>query len=271
MVQAFPIIETPQQYAAMYLRSFPSRSDLERYVDLGRDGKVALVAASSKRPGKASALAPAREEARVAICARTEAHLRSAVEEIRGATCAEVLAVPADLSAAAGIRSVVAATVERFGGIDVLVNNSGGPAHGRLWDFTDDDWRQAFEVITLNFARFAREVVAHVRERLRAQHRAQSCPVGWRHAGDVAGLLQAAREGHRRQVVVRLRVQRQVSEGVAARLPEHRAAEVDNAVADGVGGAAEKCPCQSASHPRPSLTGIGTATTAKATTRYPGA
>ena len=107
----------------MYLRSFRSRSDLERYVDLGRDGKVALVAASSMGLGKASALALARERARVAICARTETHRRSAAEEIRGATIAEVLAVPADLSTAAGISSVVAATVQRFGGIDVLVNN----------------------------------------------------------------------------------------------------------------------------------------------------
>jgi 3-oxoacyl-[acyl-carrier protein] reductase len=101
----------------MYLRSCPSRSDVERYIDRGLHGKVALVAASSMGPVKVSA----RERARVAICARTEAHLRSAAEEIRGATSAEVLAVPADLSTAAGISSVVAATVQRFGGIDVLV------------------------------------------------------------------------------------------------------------------------------------------------------
>jgi len=134
-------------------------------MDLGLDGKVALVAASSKGLGRASALALAREGARVAICARTEALLQSAADEIRSATSAEVLAVPADLTTAAGIGSVVAATVERFGNIDVLVNNSGGPALGTFWDFTDDDWRQAFEVTTLNFVRFLREVVPYMRER----------------------------------------------------------------------------------------------------------
>jgi 3-oxoacyl-[acyl-carrier protein] reductase len=134
-------------------------------VDLGLNGKVALVAASSKGLGKASALALAREGARVTICARTETDLEAAAEEIRREAHAEVLAVPADLTNAAGIQSVVRATVERFGGVDVLVNNSGGPALGRFPDLTDDDWRQAFEVVTLNFVRFVREVVPHMREK----------------------------------------------------------------------------------------------------------
>src|SRR5258708_1475077 len=137
---------------------------MESYMDLGLDGKVALVAASSKGLGKASAVALAREGARVTICARSEALLRSAADEIRGATGAEVLAVAADLSTAAGISSVVTATAERFGSIDVLVNNSGGPALGTFWDFTDDDWRQAFEVTMLNFVRFLREVVPYMRQ-----------------------------------------------------------------------------------------------------------
>jgi 3-oxoacyl-[acyl-carrier protein] reductase len=132
-------------------------------VDLGLSGKVALVTASSKGLGKASALALAREGARVTICARTEADLEAAAEEIQGETRAEVLAVQADLTTAEGIESVVAATAERFGGVDVLVNNSGGPALGRFADLTDDDWRQAFEVVTLNFVRFVREVVPYMR------------------------------------------------------------------------------------------------------------
>ena len=132
-------------------------------MDLGLNGKVALVAASSKGLGKASALALAREGARVTICARTKADLDAAAEQIRGETGAEVLAVPADLASADGIHTVAAATVARFGGVDILVNNSGGPARGRFADFTDADWRQAFEVVTLNFVRFVREVVPYMR------------------------------------------------------------------------------------------------------------
>ena len=137
----------------------------ERRVDLGLDGKVALVGASSKGLGKASALALAREGARVTICARTEADLQTAAEEIRRETRTEVLAVQADLTSAEDIHRVVAATVERFGGVDVLVNNSGGPTPGRFPELTDDDWRQAFELVTLSFVRFAREVLPFMREK----------------------------------------------------------------------------------------------------------
>lgn len=132
-------------------------------MDLGLTGKIALVGASSKGLGKGSALSLAREGARVTICARRPADLEAAAAEIRAETGAEVLAVPADLSSADGISSVVAATAERFGGIDVLVNNSGGPAIGKFADLTDDDWRQAFEVVTLNFVRFVRAVVPYMR------------------------------------------------------------------------------------------------------------
>ena len=134
-------------------------------MDLGLAGKVAVVGASSRGLGRASALALAREGARVTICARTGADLEEAAADIRASTGGEVLAVPADLTTAAGVESVVAATVERFGGVDVLVNNSGGPALGRFADLTDDDWRQGFEVVTLNFVRFVRAVVPHMREK----------------------------------------------------------------------------------------------------------
>ncbi|HWW90120.1 MAG TPA: SDR family oxidoreductase [Solirubrobacteraceae bacterium] len=134
-------------------------------MDLGLNGKVAVVAASSKGLGKASALALAREGARVTVCARTAADLEAAAEEIRRETRTEVLAVPADLTSAEDIRRVVAATVEHFGAVDVLVNNSGGPALGRFPDLTDDDWRQAFELVTLSFVRLVREVVPHMREK----------------------------------------------------------------------------------------------------------
>jgi 3-oxoacyl-[acyl-carrier protein] reductase len=134
-------------------------------MDLGLRGKVAVVAASSKGLGKASALALAREGARVTICARTEADLEAAAQQIRTETDAEVLAVPADLTRAEDIKNVVARTIDEFGGVDVLVNNSGGPKVGKFGDLADDDWRQAFEVVTLNFVRFVREVTPYMRQK----------------------------------------------------------------------------------------------------------
>jgi 3-oxoacyl-[acyl-carrier protein] reductase len=74
-----------------------------------------------------------------------------------------VLAVPADVATAAGVHEVVTAATERFGAIDILVTNSGGPARGRFADLTDDDWRRGFEVVTLPFVRFVREVVPYMK------------------------------------------------------------------------------------------------------------
>lgn len=136
-----------------------------RFVDLGLTGKVALVVGASKGLGKACALALAREGAHVAICARSEDQLAAAAASIRDVTGAEVHAVPGDVANAADIHAVVASTAECFGGIDILVNNSGGPRLGSFPDLSDDDWQRAFEVVTLNFVRFVREVVPHMRAR----------------------------------------------------------------------------------------------------------
>ena len=132
-------------------------------MDLGLTGKVALVGASSKGLGKASALALAREGAQVTICARNSDDLDAAAAEIRRQSGADVLAVPADLATPAGVESVVAATVARFGSLDVLVANSGGPPRGSFADFTDDDWRLALEAVTLSFVRFVRAAAPHMR------------------------------------------------------------------------------------------------------------
>jgi 3-oxoacyl-[acyl-carrier protein] reductase len=134
-------------------------------VDLGLAGKTAIVAASSKGLGKACALALAAEGAAVTVCARTEADLALAAAEIRAATGAQVLPVPADLSIATDIDRVVAATLAEFGGVDVLVTNSGGPPRGTFGDFTDDDWVAAFELVTLGFVRLVRGVLPHMRAR----------------------------------------------------------------------------------------------------------
>jgi 3-oxoacyl-[acyl-carrier protein] reductase len=132
-------------------------------VDLGLTGRVALVGGSTKGLGRACALALAREGARVTICSRARGALDAAAGEIAAETGAEVLAVQADLSTADGIAHVVGATADRFGGIDVLVSNSGGPPPGSFADLTDDEWRYAFEVVTLTFVRFVRAVVPYMR------------------------------------------------------------------------------------------------------------
>ena len=107
-------------------------------MDLGLNGRVAIIGGGSKGLGKACALSLAREGAKVAICSRSAADLEAAAQEIRAETGADVLAVPGDLSTLSGIQNFIQTTVERFGRLDVVVSNSGGPPEGRAVD-TDEE------------------------------------------------------------------------------------------------------------------------------------
>ncbi len=99
-------------------------------MDLGLKGKVALVAAASKGLGKAAALELAHEGANVAICARNEAALRTAAAEIEQVTGSQALAIVADVSRADDVERLVQTIVGRFGRLDILVTNAGGPPAG---------------------------------------------------------------------------------------------------------------------------------------------
>lgn len=132
-------------------------------MDLGLKGKVAIVAAASKGMGKAVATGLAGEGARVTMCARTEADLIAAANEIREKTKGEVLAVPADVTRLADIQRVVGKTVEAWGGVDILVANAGGPPLGTFDQMTDAEWQAAFELTLLSTIRFIREVLPHMR------------------------------------------------------------------------------------------------------------
>lgn len=134
-------------------------------MDLGLVGKTALVTAASKGMGRACALGLASEGARVVMCARTEADVMAAADEIRGATGAEVLAMRADVTRAADVTALVARAGERFGGVDVLVANCGGPPRGGIEAFTDAEWHAAFDVSVLSVVRLIREVLPSMRAR----------------------------------------------------------------------------------------------------------
>lgn len=134
-------------------------------MELGLNGKVAIVVASSKGMGKACALGLAQEGARVTMCARTETDLIAAANEVREKTKGEVLAVAADVTRLADIQRVMVRTVETFGGVDILVNNAGGPPPGVFDQMTDAQWQSAFELNLLSTIRFIREVLPHMRKK----------------------------------------------------------------------------------------------------------
>jgi NAD(P)-dependent dehydrogenase (short-subunit alcohol dehydrogenase family) len=109
------------------------------------EDKVTLITGASQGLGRALALAFAREGARVAINARSEGSIGTVAAEVEDAG-AEVLALAADVSKAAGVKEMIRETVGRFGRIDVLVNNAGllGPRVG-IEEYPEDEWRAVID------------------------------------------------------------------------------------------------------------------------------
>jgi 3-oxoacyl-[acyl-carrier protein] reductase len=134
-------------------------------MDLGLEGKVALVMAASKGLGKAVATELAREGASVVISSRDEETLAQTAAEIADETGAEVDPRAADITRAQEIQALVSHAADRFGGLDVLVNNTGGPPAGTFEDFGDEDWQAAFELVLLSLIRAVRGVLPLMRER----------------------------------------------------------------------------------------------------------
>lgn len=134
-------------------------------MDLGLEGKTALVTAASKGLGRAIATELAREGARVVISSRDEGALARAAAEIGSETGAEVDYRTADLASGEEIDALVAHAVDRFGGVDVLVNNTGGPPTGNFADLDDAAWDLAFRQIILSLVRCVRGVLPSMRGR----------------------------------------------------------------------------------------------------------
>ena len=133
-------------------------------MDLGLTDKVALVTAASKGLGKAAAMEFARQGAQVAICARSE-QLEVTADEIHSQTRAQVLAVRADVTKPADIESLVEATLDRFGQIDVLIINAGGSPPGSFLGLTPEDWEAAVNLTLMSAVRLCYAVVPHMLER----------------------------------------------------------------------------------------------------------
>jgi len=128
-------------------------------MDLGLDGKVALVTAASKGLGRGAALALAREGAHVVICARDPERLKATADELPG----EVLAVPADVTQPGTPQRLVDAALERFGALHVLVANAGGPPQARALEVNDDQMLAAVNANMLTSIRLVQAAVPPMR------------------------------------------------------------------------------------------------------------
>jgi 3-oxoacyl-[acyl-carrier protein] reductase len=132
-------------------------------MDLGLNGKVALVAAGSKGLGYGVARALAQNGARVSICSREQAHVDAAVAQLREDTGAEVSGFACDVTKPDQIQAWVESTAA-WGPIYALLVNAGGPPGGLALDMTDAQWQAAFELTLLSSVRMMRAAVPRMTE-----------------------------------------------------------------------------------------------------------
>jgi 3-oxoacyl-[acyl-carrier protein] reductase len=132
-------------------------------MELGLKDRVAIVAASSRGLGRACARELAREEAKVVICARDVERLEQAAAQLHAETGAVVVAIATDLTAAAQIQRLVGETLQRFGRVDVLVTNNGGPPAGYFDGLDDESWLRACQLTLMSSVRLIRAVLPAMR------------------------------------------------------------------------------------------------------------
>jgi 3-oxoacyl-[acyl-carrier protein] reductase len=134
-------------------------------MDLKLTNKIAMVGGASRGLGFAVARALAADGARVSIASRDPAAIERAAAEIKEGTGASVVAIAADLSSAVAIEAWHTATLDTFGGVDLLFTNTGGPPAGPALGFDDKAWQSGFELLVLSVVRTVRLAVPSMQAR----------------------------------------------------------------------------------------------------------
>src|SRR5258706_7400148 len=134
-------------------------------MNLGWKGKVAMVAGASRGLGFAVARALAAEGAMVSMSSRNADAITAAAQRIEQETGGTVLAIAADVQSADAIAHWHQTTMDRFGGVDLLYTNSGGPPPGATLSFDDAVWQRAFEQLLLSAVRMIRLAVPSMASR----------------------------------------------------------------------------------------------------------
>jgi 3-oxoacyl-[acyl-carrier protein] reductase len=132
-------------------------------METGLRNRVAIVAASSKGIGRATALALATEGAHLALCARNADTLEDAAKQIRASYGVQVLTEPFDVSDDARVRHFVDAAHRQFGRIDICVTNAGGPPSKTFADTTMEEWDRAYALNLRSIVSFAHAVLPYMR------------------------------------------------------------------------------------------------------------
>ncbi|MBN1429067.1 MAG: SDR family oxidoreductase [Anaerolineae bacterium] len=133
-------------------------------MNLQLDQRIALITGASHGLGYATALQLSREGALVAICSREQAHISAAADAIHSETRRPVLGIAADVRNPADIDRLVERVVEEYGGLDILVTNSGGPPSTSFEETTDEMWQEAVDLLLMSAIRLVRAALPHLRQ-----------------------------------------------------------------------------------------------------------
>lgn len=131
-------------------------------MQLGLHGKVAAITGGTEGIGRATVLKLVHEGAKVAFCARRSDVLEAFAAELR-VQGADVLSVVADASLPGDMERFIEAAVERFGRIDILINNAGSTAQGSFDSADDALWQYDISVKLLSQVRAARAAIPHMK------------------------------------------------------------------------------------------------------------
>ena len=123
------------------------------------DGRTAVVTGGGRGIGRSVALGLAGEGMRVVLAARSEGEIESVAEEIRDAG-GEAMAVPTDVTDTGDVSTLFERARERFGRVDLLVNNAGTNANRKLWELSDEEWETVIDVNLNGTFRCSREALA---------------------------------------------------------------------------------------------------------------
>jgi 3-oxoacyl-[acyl-carrier protein] reductase len=134
-------------------------------MNLQLKNKVMLIAGASKGLGYAVAHALAAEGAIVSISSRDQASIAAAAARIERDTGTPVFSMPVDVRSREAIDEWIATTAEKFGGIDGLMTNSGGPPAGLAISFDDAAWQEAADLLLFSTIRMVRAAVPHMKTR----------------------------------------------------------------------------------------------------------
>ena len=134
-------------------------------MDLKLTDKIALITGASRGLGFATAKLLASEGARIAINSRSTGNLQKAATEIKASQQdAEPLLLAGDITQPSTPEEIIQQTVAHWGGLDILIANAGGQPSGKFENFTDEDWKAAFELSFLSQVRLIRAAIPFLKQ-----------------------------------------------------------------------------------------------------------